>query len=94
MVIVSSRRGAIEVRARVGGTKVGQVFLPFHFGYWDAKDGRARAANELTVERWDPISKQPTFKAGAVRIEKVTDTGKVNVPEPQSAAEVEASNKS
>lgn len=49
MVIVRSRRGAVEVRARVGGTKVGQVFLPFHFGYWDGKDGRARAANELTV---------------------------------------------
>ncbi|KAL9945387.1 hypothetical protein ACHAO5_004972, partial [Verticillium nonalfalfae] len=44
--------------------------------------------------RWDPISKQPTIDAGGVRIEKVTDTGKMNVSEPQSVAEVEASNKS
>lgn len=49
MVVVRSRRGAVEVRCRVGRIGEGQVFLPFHFGYWDSKDGRARAANELTV---------------------------------------------
>lgn len=27
----------------------GEVFIPFHFGYWDATDKRARAANELTT---------------------------------------------
>ncbi|CAI4210456.1 unnamed protein product [Parascedosporium putredinis] len=32
---------------------------------------RGRAANELTIGCWDPISKQPTFKAGAIRIEKI-----------------------
>lgn len=48
-VIVRSRRGAVEVRCRVGNITEGQVFLPFHFGYWDSTDGRARAANELTV---------------------------------------------
>ncbi|WQF87694.1 Putative molybdopterin oxidoreductase, aspartate decarboxylase-like domain superfamily [Colletotrichum destructivum] len=56
------------------GMSVGQVFVPFHFGYWDAKDGKSRAANELTVERWDPISKQPMFKSGAVRIDKIEES--------------------
>ncbi|EQL36864.1 nitrate reductase-like protein [Blastomyces dermatitidis ATCC 26199] len=48
----------------------GHVFIPFHFDYFDAKDDRARAANELTIEQWDMISKQQMFKSGAVRIEK------------------------
>ncbi|KAL2126326.1 hypothetical protein VTI74DRAFT_1173 [Chaetomium olivicolor] len=26
-----------------------QVFIPFHFGYWDSQDGRVRAGNELTI---------------------------------------------
>lgn len=49
MVIVRSRRGAVELKCRVGRIMEGQVFIPFHFGYFDSKDGRARAANELTV---------------------------------------------
>lgn len=71
MVLAESRRGKIEVVARVGDIQVGQVFIPMHYGYFDSSDGRARAANELTQERWDPVSKQPMFKSGAVRIRKV-----------------------
>lgn len=89
MVVVRSRRGSVELPVRIGGINDGHVFIPFHFGYWDATDGRARAANELTIgrynvektdwleyriltnaEQWDPVSKQPMFKSGAVRIEK------------------------
>jgi hypothetical protein len=50
------------------------VFLPFHYGYWDTPqgdrpaDGTGRAANELTITDWDPVSKQPLFKTSAVRI--------------------------
>ncbi len=46
------------------------LFLPFHYGYWDAPDGTGnhRAANELTPTTWDPASKQPLFKTGAARI--------------------------
>lgn len=47
-VIVESKRGKIELQARVGLMAEKQVFLPWHFGYFDARDGRARAANELT----------------------------------------------
>lgn len=88
MVIAESRRGKIEIEARVGLMKKGQVFLPFHYGYFDSPDGRARAANELTQERWDPVSKQPMFKSGAVRISKVpTEPNgevKIHVREQQS----------
>ncbi|KAK1579680.1 uncharacterized protein LY79DRAFT_693683 [Colletotrichum navitas] len=86
-VIVESRRGAIELKAKVGGISIGRAFIPFHFGYWDAKNGNSRAANELTAERWDPISNQPMFKSGAVRIEKIKLREKPYLPEPQSAAE-------
>ncbi|KAF5676137.1 nitrate reductase [Fusarium heterosporum] len=72
MVVVKSRRGEIEIKVKVGKISKGQAFIPFHFGYWDLKDGRARAANELTMTEWDPISKQPTFKSGAISIEKVS----------------------
>lgn len=69
-VRLSSRRGSIEVRAQVGGMGPGEVFVSFHFGYWD-QPGRERAANELTIYEWDPVSKQPHYKYAAVRLEKI-----------------------
>jgi anaerobic selenocysteine-containing dehydrogenase len=73
---VSSPRGSIEAPARVGGLPQGVVFVPFHYGYWDVSDdagpdGRPRAANELTMTIWDPISKQPQFKTGVVKVERL-----------------------
>jgi ferredoxin-nitrate reductase len=64
---VRSRRGVVEAPARIGGARPGVVFIPFHYGYWDG--GEARAANELTLTSWDPVSKQPAFKVAAVRVE-------------------------
>jgi anaerobic selenocysteine-containing dehydrogenase len=76
LVAVESRRGRIEVPARLSGIREGVVFAPFHYGYWDEgaaePDGRPRAANELTLTEWDPVSKQPLFKVAAVRVEKVS----------------------
>jgi anaerobic selenocysteine-containing dehydrogenase len=69
MVEVVSRRGRIQVAARVGGILEGHVFVPFHYGTWDDAS-RPRAANELTITGWDPVSKQPHFKFAAVRVEK------------------------
>jgi hypothetical protein len=52
------------------------VFVPFHYGYWDTADGvgpgdgPGRAANELTLTAWDPVSKQPLFKVAAVRVRR------------------------
>jgi anaerobic selenocysteine-containing dehydrogenase len=62
LVRVESARGAVEVTARCVGNRPGTVFLPFHYG------GTDTAANELTPTSWDPVSKQPQFKAGAVRV--------------------------
>ena len=33
-------------------------------------DGQPRAANELTITLWDPVSKQPRFKTAAVKVER------------------------
>jgi anaerobic selenocysteine-containing dehydrogenase len=71
-VVVESRRGRIFGPARLGVVRRGVVFVPFHYGYWDrdasGPDGRPRAANELTITAWDPVSKQPMFKVAAVRV--------------------------
>ncbi|KAJ5982023.1 hypothetical protein N7451_012123 [Penicillium sp. IBT 35674x] len=88
MVIVQSRRGQVEMPVKIEGINQGHVFIPFHFGYFDSKDKRARAANELTIEQWDPVSKQPMFKSGAVRIEKCVqkESDPPIAPERQTAA--------
>ena len=70
-VEVASRRGAVTAPARIGDVEPGHVFVPFHYGYWD-EHGRRRAANELTLSSWDPVSKQPHFKFAAVRVRKVS----------------------
>jgi anaerobic selenocysteine-containing dehydrogenase len=69
-VLVESRRGKLEAKVRITEIGRGRLFIPFHFGYWDNPE-RARAANELTVLDWDPVSKQPHFKYGAVRLTRI-----------------------
>jgi assimilatory nitrate reductase catalytic subunit len=60
-VTVRSRRGAVEAVAAVTPTvQVGQVFLPMHFA----------GVNRLTFPAFDPHSRQPSYKACAVRVEK------------------------
>ena len=59
---VSSRRGAIELEAKVSHREtVGSCFIPFHF--------REAAANLLTIDEIDPFGKIPEFKFCAVRVE-------------------------
>jgi anaerobic selenocysteine-containing dehydrogenase len=68
-VRVVSRRGSVVAPARVGDVMPpGVVFIPFHYGELDGESG----ANELTLNLWDPASKQPAQKAAAVRIEALT----------------------
>ena len=77
LVRVESPRGRIEAPARITGIVEGTVFAPFHYGYFDTggsgPDGRPRAANELTLTEWDPVSKQPVYKVCAVRVTRVAD---------------------
>lgn len=85
-VRVKSRRGALEGAVRIGNIQRHHVFVPFHYGYWD-EDSRIRAANELTITEWDPVSKQPHFKYAAVSITKIEATSRaLRVPEVNSAA--------
>jgi predicted molibdopterin-dependent oxidoreductase YjgC len=70
---VRSPRGTIQGKVRVSGIRDGVVFVPFHYGWWDRSDRASRAANELTITGWDPVSKQPQVKAGAVRVVKIAD---------------------
>jgi anaerobic selenocysteine-containing dehydrogenase len=77
---VSSRRGTVTAPARIGDILPGHLFLPFHYGYWDdpaeshGGPGReGRAATELTMTAWDPVSKQPSFKYSAVQVRRAGD---------------------
>jgi ferredoxin-nitrate reductase len=60
-VEVESPRGRTRGKARIGDVRSGVVFVPFHYG----------GANELTRTAWDPASKQPLYKVGAVSVRKV-----------------------
>lgn len=66
---VATPRGAVIAACRISGIRDGVVFLPFHYGYWDV-DGteHKRAANELTITDWDPVSKQPIYKTAAAKV--------------------------
>lgn len=74
LVEIASPRGAIRATVRIAAIRRGVLFVPFHYGYWDADDdiGHHRAANELTITDWDPASKQPIFKMGAASMTLVT----------------------
>lgn len=87
VVRVESPRGAIEGPARISGIRSGVVFVPFHYGAWNAGDDRApRAANEMTITAWDPVSKQPLYKVCAVAVVKVRGGGGTPAPAPAVGA--------
>jgi anaerobic selenocysteine-containing dehydrogenase len=75
LCVVESARGRVIAPARLTGIKPGVLFVPFHYGSWDLKTDReeTRAANELTMTTWDPVSKQPLFKVASVRITKAPE---------------------
>jgi ferredoxin-nitrate reductase len=70
LVAVRSRRGEARGLARLSGIEPGVVFMPFHYGDWDAPE-RNGAANSLTITGWDAVSKQPYFKYAAVSVARV-----------------------
>ncbi|MDP4643260.1 MAG: nitrate reductase [Opitutales bacterium] len=58
-VTISSRRGSVEATAvLLASVQRGQVFMPMHYG----------VTNHLTADAFDPYSKQPSYKACAVKI--------------------------
>jgi len=68
MVRVTSRRGALDVRAKITDVvKPSTLHMTFHF--YD------QPTNVLTNQALDPVSKTPEYKVTAVRIEKVPAEG-------------------
>jgi formate dehydrogenase alpha subunit len=62
-LMIASRRGEIEVEARISEQAVaGTVFIPFHYAQ--------AAANVLTNGALDPVAKIPEYKVCAVRLSK------------------------
>ncbi|HEX2125630.1 MAG TPA: formate dehydrogenase subunit alpha [Thermoleophilaceae bacterium] len=60
---ITSRRGSIELRARLSHRDTpGTCFVPFHF--------REAAANILTIDEIDPFGKIPEYKFCAVKVER------------------------
>ncbi|WP_187263898.1 nitrate reductase [Pontibacter beigongshangensis] len=69
VVVVSSRRGEVRVKAKLSGNiKPGVVFLPMHWGKILGND--LNRANNVTNDVLDPISKEPDFKFCAVHVAK------------------------
>ncbi len=64
-VAVVSRRARIRARAFVThSVQPGQLFIPMHYD----------TMNQLTFPAFDPYSRQPAYKACAVRVERLEDT--------------------
>ena len=64
LVRVTSRRGSVTGRARLGKrVPPGMIFMNFHFA--------ETPTNALTGDAVDPVAKIPEYKASAVRVERV-----------------------
>ena len=64
-VRIVSRRGEASIKARIIDTpRPGMVFVPWH---WEDKDS---LINRVTIDAYDPGSKQPEFKVCAVKLIK------------------------
>ena len=62
---ITSRRGECVIRARVVDMpRPGMIFVPMHW------DDDASMINKVTIDAYDPGSKQPEFKICAVTLEK------------------------
>jgi nitrate reductase NapA len=65
-VKVSSQRGSVTMKASINGRgrpPKGMVFVPFF--------DESYLINEVTLDAFCPISKQPDYKKCAVKLEKV-----------------------
>ncbi|WP_207421428.1 nitrate reductase [Desertivirga brevis] len=69
IVVVTSKRGDVRVKAKVSASiKQGVVFLPMHWGKILGND--LNRANNVTSTILDPYSKEPDFKFCAVSVAK------------------------
>ncbi len=74
MVQISSRRGTIQLPARLrDGVSPGMIFVPFH---WGDCFNEGNATNYLTIAAIGRVAKQPELKFCAVNLEKVPQAKK------------------
>ena len=70
IVRVASRRGQLNVRVAASPEmRAGQVFMPMH---WGSQFMNGLGVNALTINAFDPQSKQPELKHAAVQVEKLS----------------------
>jgi ferredoxin-nitrate reductase len=70
-VELTSRRGKLVAQARVTSEIAsGTCFVPFH---WGRRMGFYKCVNNLTLDAFDPVSKEPELKAAAVRVKKLEE---------------------
>jgi formate dehydrogenase major subunit/formate dehydrogenase alpha subunit len=70
LITVRSRRGKVEIKARISRlVSQGTVFIPMHY--------REAAANVITNDALDPVVKIPELKVCAVKIEVIRKTEEV-----------------
>ncbi|TML05802.1 MAG: NAD(P)H-nitrite reductase [Actinobacteria bacterium] len=85
-VLVRSRRGRAQVRARVSdAVPEGVAFAPFHWGALHLEPA-AGALNGVVARAIDPTSKQAELKASAVRIEPVAAVRHHHIGPPPASA--------
>lgn len=65
MVKVSTRRGSMKIKAEVNGRSVPQKGMVF-IAFFDDK----KLVNNLTLDRYDPLSKEVDYKKCAAKVEK------------------------
>jgi assimilatory nitrate reductase catalytic subunit len=68
LVRVKSRRGSLVIKVRASAElRGGQGFIPMH---WGGRFMAGLGVNALTLDAFDPVSKQPELKHAAVQVEK------------------------
>jgi assimilatory nitrate reductase catalytic subunit len=69
LVRVRSRRGSLIVKVQAAeDLRAGQTFMPMH---WGGRFMAGQGVNTLTLDAFDPVSRQPELKHCAVQVEKV-----------------------
>jgi assimilatory nitrate reductase catalytic subunit len=69
LVRVTSRRGSLVVKVQAAeDLRAGQTFMPMH---WGGRFMAGQGVNTLTLDAFDPVSRQPELKHCAVQVEKV-----------------------
>ncbi|OZA30700.1 MAG: nitrate reductase [Hydrogenophilales bacterium 17-61-9] len=68
LVSVKSRRGSLVIKVQASeALRGGQVFIPMH---WGGRFMAGMGVNALTLDSFDPVSRQPELKHAAVQVEQ------------------------